>query len=118
MRLFASTFALFVGIIRNAQIKRIQNIFILRAIKIESNNRNQKLYIHTCIHLVLAIFCVKIMGELFFMWEGTRLFNYKHLRRHLIWTSPIQLIIVLYAVLGGVLGGFLWKSDKFTRKLE
>jgi hypothetical protein len=47
-------FAIFAGIIKKAQIRSIQNIFILIAIKIDKNTRKNKLYTFTFIHLDLA----------------------------------------------------------------
>ena len=44
-------------------MSRIQNILILRAIKIESSSKNQKLYTDIFIHLVLAILWLRVTAR-------------------------------------------------------
>ncbi len=54
-KLLDTIFAILAGIIKNAQISIIQNIFILSAIKIDNIIKKHKLYKSTFIHLDLAI---------------------------------------------------------------
>jgi cellulose synthase/poly-beta-1,6-N-acetylglucosamine synthase-like glycosyltransferase len=61
---------------------------------------------------------LKLFGELFFLIPGTQIFDSKSMRLHSIWSSPIQLFLVLYAVLGGVFGKFKWKDSSFSRRVN
>ncbi len=58
---------------------------------------------------------IKISGELLFLIPGTSLFNEQKMRIDILWASPLQLILVIYSVLGGVLGSFTWKGKKYKR---
>jgi cellulose synthase/poly-beta-1,6-N-acetylglucosamine synthase-like glycosyltransferase len=69
--------------------------------------------------VLFAVFCgmllVKILGELFLMIPGTRLFGEQRLRKYLLLASLIQLPVVLLSVVLGVFGKFVWKDQRFSR---
>jgi len=60
---------------------------------------------------------IKIVGELQFLLPGTSLFDEQQMRKDILWASPIQLILVIYSVFGGVLGSFSWKGKKYKRSV-
>ncbi len=65
--------------------------------------------------LLLVLLGIKIAGELLFLVPGTALFNEQKMRIDIFWASPLQLLLVIYSVLGGVLGSFTWKGKKYKR---
>lgn len=68
--------------------------------------------------VALSLYCVKIVGELFFLFPGTAIFNRKDLRRSIFWSSPLQLYLVLYSVFAGVFGSFSWKGESYKRAVN
>jgi cellulose synthase/poly-beta-1,6-N-acetylglucosamine synthase-like glycosyltransferase len=66
--------------------------------------------------LLISLYGAKIVGELFFMIPGARMFKKNHIVKHVWWTSIIQLYTVVFSVLGGVFGAFTWKGETFRRK--
>jgi len=68
--------------------------------------------------VLLAMYGVKIIGELFFLIPGTAVFSVKEMRKDILWASPIQLWIVLASVLFGVFGGFTWKGSFYKKSLN
>jgi len=71
-------------------------------------------YLPVCASLLL----VKLAGELALMIPGTRIFGKTNLRKYILPASPIQLLMVLAAVLFGVFGKFEWKGRKMARTLR
>ncbi|MDQ7022713.1 MAG: hypothetical protein Q9M97_04185 [Candidatus Gracilibacteria bacterium] len=63
---FAKIFEVFAHIIRNAQIKNIQNIFILTQMKSDKNIKKNKLYKSTFIPFALAISSFIVIAKKFF----------------------------------------------------
>ncbi len=72
----------------------------------------------TNLPLVMVLYLIKIIGELLFLIPGSSLFNRTELRRDIWWASILQLIMVIYSVLGGVFGTFSWKGDSFSRSTK
>lgn len=64
------------------------------------------------------LFGVKLLGELFFLIRGTQITKEQELLFHTIWSSPIQLFVVVLSVLMGVFGSFQWKSQEFQREIK
>ena len=65
----------------------------------------------------LSLLTIKIIGELFFLLPGSKLFNKNEIIVDIWWASIVQLIVVVTAVLGGVFGTFTWKNQTTKRKL-
>jgi hypothetical protein len=78
-------FDVFAGIIKKAEIKSIQNIFILIAIKIDKNIRNTRLYKFTFIHFDLAKSSLIIILK--------NLFQYKKKNKYKIINKTNKIII-------------------------
>ncbi|MDO5576292.1 MAG: glycosyltransferase [Fibrobacter sp.] len=73
---------------------------------------------HEYIFTFLIMFLVKLTGEFLLMWPGTKMFNRLDLRKFIIPGSIVQLPLVIFAVLLGVMGKFVWKEQKFTRTVS
>lgn len=71
----------------------------------------------TPIYTPILLLFIKLIGEQFFMIKGTKIFRARNYLIHTIWTSPIQLIVVLFSVFSGVFGKFTWKSSVFKREI-
>lgn len=67
---------------------------------------------------IISLFFVKILGELLFMSKSLQFFADKKLLPHIIWVSPINLLIVVFSVLSGIFGKFEWKGEKFSGQVK
>ncbi len=70
---------------------------------------------------IIWAFCmlgVKVLGELFLLWPGTKIFNAQDLRAVIIPSSILHLPMVLIAVVMGTFFKFDWKGQKFKRTLK
>ena len=63
-----------------------------------------------------AMLLVKVAGEAVLMIPGTRRFGELSLRKYIVPASLIQLPVVVFSVVLGVFGKFIWKEQKFGRK--
>lgn len=61
---------------------------------------------------------IKFLGELFFMIKGVYITREQELLPHTLWSSPIQLILVILSVFWGVFGTFTWKNQVFQREVK
>ncbi|HUI91404.1 MAG TPA: glycosyltransferase [Chitinivibrionales bacterium] len=63
----------------------------------------------------IAMFLVKVFGEAMLLVPGTRMFGEMGLRKYIVPASLIQLPVVIFSVVIGVFGKFVWKEQKFGR---
>lgn len=65
-----------------------------------------------------TLFILKIIGELFFMAPGVRLFQKKNILKDVWWASFFHLYLIIFSVFNGVFGSFHWKGSQFSRKTK
>ncbi len=70
------------------------------------------------VSFVLLLYVIKQVGELLFLIPGTKVFRTKEMRKDIIWSSPIQLWVVIYSVFSGVFTGFTWKGSTFKKTVK
>lgn len=66
--------------------------------------------------LPLGLLAIKQVGELLFLLPAVKAWKPPFSLVHMIWASPLQLFVVVYAVVMGVFGTFHWKGETFKRK--